>query len=120
MSFNNRPERPLKSALYLRLITENVLQNGTVRKFYSTIKEHAPENVLGSFDTQDLDGNPTSALLLHRINEEKMHEYEIPLHRNLTAGEIYTIVKKLDKALDEEGDFLFESSTIDLDCQKFL
>ncbi len=115
MSFNNRPERPLKASLYLRLVTENVLRNETIRKFYSTVKTNSPENVLGSFDTQDDNGNPANALLLHRINEEQKHEYEIPLHRNLTSDEMYSVVKKLDKVLNE-GDFLFESSTVDLDC----
>lgn len=115
MSFNNRPDRPLESSLYVRLVSESELRKDTVKNFYSTVKASSPSNVLGSYETQDPNGNPTSALLVHRINEENKHEYEIPLHRNLTSNEIYEVALNLDNVLNE-GDFLFESSTIDEEC----
>jgi len=115
MSFNNRPDHPMEASIYLKLITEKELRKNTVRNFYSTVKSHAPENTLSHYDVQDPDGNPTTSLLVHRINEEEKHEYEIPLVRNLTADEIYEVLLNLDTKLTE-GDFLLESSTYDEDC----
>lgn len=115
MSFNNRPDRPIESTIFIKLVTEKEIRKNTVRSFYTTVKEHAPENVLSHYDVNDPDGNPTTTLLLHRINEDNKHEYEIPLVRNLTPDEIYEIVLNLDNTLTE-GDFLLESSTYEEGC----
>jgi len=115
MSFNNRPDRPIESSIYLRLVTEGEMRKNTIKSFYSTVKENAPENVLSHYDVQDPDGNPATTLLLHRVNEDNKHEYEIPLVRNLTPDEIYEVALNLNTKLNE-GDFLLESSSFDDDC----
>lgn len=115
MSFNNRPDRPLEAPTFIKIVTESELRKNTVKTFYNTVKVHAPENVLGHYDVQDPHGNPDTTLLLHRINEENKHEYEIPLLRNLTPDEIYEVMMNLDNKLTE-GDYLLESSTYDEDC----
>lgn len=115
MSFNNRPDRPIETSIYIRLVTEGEMRKNTVRSFYNTVKENAPENVLSHFDVSDEKGNPTTSLLVHRINEEKQHEYEIPLVRNLTPDEIYEVVMNLNNKLTE-GDFMVETSSFDDDC----
>lgn len=115
MSFNNRPDRQLEASIFVKVVTEKELRKSTVRTFYNTVKESAPENVLSHYDVQDPKGNPTTTLLLHRLTEDGKHEYEIPLVRNLTPNELYEVMMNLDTRLTE-GDFLFESSTYDEDC----
>lgn len=114
MSFANK-ENPVSTDFYVRLQTVNELQKKTVRKFYKTVNEKSPSGVTTIFEVTDPTGNPSQAFLVHRIDEEGNHIYEIPLTRNLTADEIYEIVEPLNYALTE-GDFIFETSTMDNDC----
>ena len=115
MSFNNRPETPAEAQFYLRLVTEKELPTRTIHKFYETISTYAPQNVLSIYETTSPEGNPAQSVLLHRIMEDKKHEYELPLVRNLTPNEIVEVVKQLEYALTE-NDFLFETSTFDEEC----
>lgn len=115
MSFNNRPDHALEASIFVKVVTEKELRKNTVKAFYNTVKESAPENVLSHYDVQDKKGNPTTSLLIHRLTEDGKHEYEIPLVRNLTPDELYEVMLNLNTRLTE-GDFLFESSTYDEDC----
>jgi hypothetical protein len=115
MSFNNRPDRPITSPIFVKVVSEGELRKNTVKAFYHTVKENAPENTLSHYDVQNPEGMPEEVLLLHRINEDGHHEYEIPLVRNLTPNELYEVMLNLNTKLTE-GDFLFESSTYDEDC----
>ena len=115
MSFNNRPDRPVEASTFVKIITEKELRKPTVKAFFNTVKENAPQNVIGHFDVQGPDGEPQQSFLVHRLDEEGKHEYIIPLVRNLTPNEIYEVMLNLDSKLNE-GDFLFETSTFDEDC----
>lgn len=115
MSFDNRPDHPMKSELFVKLVTESELRKDTVKKFYNSVKENSPEGVFSAYHVKDPDGNPTESLLVHRITEDGQHEYEIPLLRNLTPNEIYEVAMNLDRVLNE-GNFLFETSTFDEEC----
>lgn len=115
MSFNNRPNRPIKTELFVKLVTENEIRNDTIKKFYTTFKNNAPEGILGSYSVQNESGQPEEVKLVHRITEDGSHEYEIPLYRNLTPTEICDITMHLTRTLNE-GDFLFETSTFDEEC----
>ncbi len=115
MSFDNRPDHPMKSEIFVKLVTESELRKNTVKNFYNTVKENSPEGVFSAYHVKDPDGNPTESLLVHRITEDGRHEYEIPLLRNLTANEIYEVAMNLDRVLNE-GNFLFETSTFDEEC----
>lgn len=115
MSFNNRPNRPAESQFYLKLVSENELGKDTVRKFYSLVSEHSPENTLSIYETIDPKGNPAQVSLVHRVDEDGQHQYEIPLVRNLTPNEIIKVVENLDYYLNEDN-FFFETSTFDEEC----
>lgn len=115
MSFNNRPDRPIEAPTFIKIVTENEWRKPTVKTFYNTVKEHAPENTLSHYDVQNPTGGPEQVFLLHRLNEDGKHEYEIPLVRNLTPDEIYEVMLNLNTKLTE-GDFLLESSTYDENC----
>ena len=115
MSFNNRPDRPVEAPTFIKIITEKELRKPTVKTFYNTVKESAPENVLSHFEVSGPNGEPEQAFLVHRLDESGKHEYEIPLVRNLTPNEIYEVMMNLDTKMNE-GDFLLETSTFDEDC----
>ena len=115
MSFNNRPNKPVKAQFFLKMVSENAMDKNTVKKFYSTVETYAPQNVLTIYETATPDGEPTQAFLVHRELEEGGHEYEIPLVRNLTPNEIVEVMSQLESAL-VENDFLFETSTFDEEC----
>lgn len=115
MSFNNRPDHPMKSEIFVKLVTEDELRKDTVRKYYTTVKNSVPEGILSHYEVKDPKGNPTQSFLVHRTGDNGKHEYEIPLYRNLTANEIYEAVTNLNRILNE-GDFLFETSSFDQEC----
>lgn len=114
MSLANK-ERPAQADFYLRFQTNEALRKDTVRKLYATIKEKCPDGILHIYETTDNEGNPKQAFLVHRVNEEGKHVYEVPLVRNLTADEIYEVAVRLNTTFTE-GDYLFETSTMDEDC----
>lgn len=115
MSFDNRPDHPMKSEIFVKLVTENELRKDTIKKFYSTVKNSIPEGILNHYEVKDADGNPAQSYLVHRVAEDGHHEYEIPLYRNLTSNEIYEAATNLNRVLNE-GDFLFETSSLDESC----
>lgn len=114
MSFANK-ENPVSTDFYVRLQTVKEMQKKTIRKFYKTVTEHSPSGITTIFEVTDSKGNPSQAYLVHRVDEDGNHIYEIPLARNLTADEIYEIVEPLNYALNE-GDYIFETSTDAEDC----
>jgi len=115
MSFDHVPDRPVKSQFYLRLITDEPISKKEIKNFYNLILNNSPENVLDSFLVKDKNDRPIYVPLVHRINKDKKHEYEIPLTRNLTPNEILKIVNNLDYYLNINN-FLLDTSTFDEDC----
>jgi hypothetical protein len=115
MSFNNRPDEPTRSDMFVKLVTENELRRENIKRFYNGVKNNAPQNTLSSYSVSGPFGGPEEVLLVHRVDEDGKHEYEIPLTRNLTPDEIYEIAQNLNHILTE-GNFVFETSTFDEDC----
>ncbi len=115
MSLSNRPDKPAEAQFYVRLVTESPIRKDSVKKFYKTFEQYAPVNVMTVFEIADPDGNPSQAPLVHRIDENGEHQYEIPLVRNLTPTEIEEVALQLNACFNE-GNFLFETSTFDEDC----
>lgn len=115
MSFNNRPDTPAQAQFYVRLVTESPIRKDSVKRFYKTFEQYAPENIMTVFEVSDPDGNPSQAPLVHRVDEGGEHQYEIPLTRNLTVNEIEDIAMQLNNSFNE-GNFLFETSTFDEEC----
>lgn len=112
---DNRPDHPIKSEIFVKLVSEHELRKSTIKNFYKLVDQYSPEGMLTSYAVKDPQDNPTSVSLIHRVDENGKHEYEIPLARNLTSDEIYKIVEQLDISFNE-GDFLFETSTWDDGC----
>lgn len=117
MSLNNK-NTPATASFFVKLVTEKEIQKDSVKKYYNTVKSYSPNGVLNSYDVEGPDGNPSTAYLVHRVNNENRHEYEIPLTRDLTSDEILRIVEQLN-ATFIEGDFLFETSSYDDNCCPF-
>lgn len=115
MSFNNRPDKPVESQFYLRLVTEAPIRKESVKKFYNAVNQYSPEGVLSVYEVADPAGNATTTPLVHRVLEGGEHQYEIPLVRNLTANELQKVAENLN-VIFNEGNFLLESSTFDDEC----
>ena len=115
MSLSNRPDKPAEAQFYVRLVTESPIRKESVQKFFKTFERYSPEGVMSVFEVTDPSGGPAQAPLVHRVDENGEHQYEIPLTRNLTANEIEEVAIQLNTCFNE-GNFLLETSTFDDDC----
>ncbi len=115
MSLNNRPDRPVEAQFYVRLVTESPIRKEGVKKFFRAVESYSPNGVMTVFEVADPDGGPAQAPLVHRVDEDGEHQYEIPLTRNLTPNEIEEMAMNLNTIFNE-GNFLLETSTFDEEC----
>ena len=115
MSLNNRPDTPAEAQFYVRLVTESPIRKESGKKFFKMFEKYSPEGIMTVYEVADPDGGPAQAPLVHRVDENGEHQYEIPLVRNLTPNEIEEIAIQLNSSFNE-GNFLFETSTFEEDC----
>lgn len=104
-----------KPEMFIKILTDSELRKENVKRFYHTVKNNSAHDVIGSVMVEGPTGEPTPTLMIHRINEDGKHEYELCLNRHLTPEEIQNVAEKLN-AYMTEGNFLLETSTFDDEC----
>ena len=120
---------PVNLDRFIKLITKNELDKKDIGAWYRCVVNHAPSGIIRSFSIVNKKGKPKSVALVHRVNDNDLHSYLVPLTRDLSEVETETIVKEfaeirpnLDFDIETHATTLhaMQYGTISLDAAKHL
>lgn len=80
-------DNPTQVQHYIRLACKKPLEKAMIQRWFKTVKNSTPENVVGSVQVEHPDKYLANVQLIHRTLADK-HVYEIPLTRSLLQKEV--------------------------------
>jgi hypothetical protein len=101
--------RATEVTCYVKLIVEDELSREDIHCWNDCVRAAAPEGVVSRITVDSPDGDQGVALV-HRICKD-VHEYIIPLHRNLAENEANRIVARYSNA-NADKDFDIEATLV--------